>query len=173
MIRIVILKTTWYYLNMTQVSKHFMSSVIEEKVYEVFIKSIKNTQSSSEVVNFLNDLLSPVEKVMMAKRVAVAFLLLEGKYTYNDISRILKVSKGTIAKIHAVFALQGSGYRKILGDVLKRKQIGQALGELYDILTPLPPKGANKGEWKKEKREKKLEREQPLEKDNFTIISFI
>ncbi|MEK7470886.1 MAG: Trp family transcriptional regulator [Patescibacteria group bacterium] len=147
---------------MTQVSKHFMSPVIEEKVYRVFIESVKNTKSSSEVVDFLNDLLSPVEKIMMAKRVAVAFLLLENKYTYVQISKTLKVSKGTIAKIHAVFALQGKGYKKILGDILKRKVAKSALSELLDILTPLPPKGANIGEWKKSKREKKWKREEPL-----------
>lgn len=139
-----------------------MSPLIEEKVYKVFIESVKNTKSSSEVVDFLNDLLSPVEKVMMSKRVAVAFLLLENKYTYNEISKILKVSKGTISKIHTVFALQGKGYKKILGDILKRKVARFALSELLDILTPLPPKGASIGEWKKKKREARWKREKPL-----------
>jgi uncharacterized protein YerC len=139
-----------------------MSPVIEEKVYKVFIESVKNTKTSGEVVNFLNDLLSPVEKIMMAKRVAVAFLLLENKYTYEEISKTVKVSRGTIAKIHAVFALQGEGYRKTLGDILKRKVAKSALSELLDILTPLPPKGANIGEWKKSKRLVKLKREEPL-----------
>lgn len=147
---------------MTQISKHFMSPVIEEKVYKVFIESIKKTRTSNEVVDFLNDLLSPVEKIMMAKRVAVAFLLLEDKYTYSEISRNLKVSKGTIAKIHAVFALQGKGYRKTLGDILKRKRIGNALSELYDILTPLPPKGTKPEYWKHLKIKEKQKREAPL-----------
>lgn len=147
---------------MTQISKHFMSPVIEEKVYKVFIESVKNTKTSGEVVDFLNDLLSPVEKIMMAKRVAVAFLLLEDKYTYEEIARTVKVSRGTIAKIHAVFALQGKGYRKTLGDILKRKAAKSALSELLDTLTSLPPKGANIGEWKKAKRLVKLKREEPL-----------
>lgn len=147
---------------MTQVSKHFMSPIIEEKVYKIFIESVKNTKTSGEVVDFLNDLLSPVEKIMMAKRVTVAFLLLEDKYTYGEISKVLKVSKGTIAKIHAVFALQGNGYRKTLGDILKRKTAKSALLELLDILTPLPPKGVNIGEWKKKKRESRRKRENPL-----------
>lgn len=134
---------------MGRVSKHFMNPEIEKRVYEVFIESVKNTKTSSEVVDFLNDLLSSVEKIMMAKRVAVAFLLLQDKYTYDEISKTVKVSRGTIAKIHATFALQGKGYRKILGDILKRKAAKSALSELLDILTPLPPKGANIGEWKK------------------------
>jgi uncharacterized protein YerC len=139
-----------------------MNPEIEKRVYEVFIESVKNTKTPSEVVDFLNDLLSPVEKIMMAKRVAVAFLLLQDKYTYEEITKTVKVSRGTIAKIHAVFALQGKGYRKILGDILKRKAAKSALSELLDILTPLPPKGANIGEWKKAKRMSKQKREEPI-----------
>lgn len=147
---------------MAQVSRHFMNPNIEKRVYEVFIESVKNTKDSSEVVDLLNDLLSPVEKIMMAKRVAIAFLLLQDKYTYDQISRTLKVSRGTIAKIHATFALQGKGYRKILGDILNRKNAKAALSELLDVITPLPPKGTNIGEWKKMKQKEKLKRERPI-----------
>jgi uncharacterized protein YerC len=134
---------------MTQVSKHPINPLIEKQVYEVFIESVKNTKTSGEVVNFLNDLLSPVEKIMMAKRVAVAFLLLEDKYTYEEISRKLKVSRGTIAKINAVFALQGKGFRKTLGDILKRKAAKSALSELLNILPSFPNKKGDFDDWKK------------------------
>src|SRR3989338_1361095 len=121
---------------MTQVSKHFMNVKIEKKVYEVFINSNKNTKSSEEVINFLNDLLSPVEKTMLAKRVSVAFMLLEDKYTYMEISRVLKVSFGTIAKVHSVLALQGKGYRKTIGDILIRKVVRNSLSEFLDLISP-------------------------------------
>ncbi len=139
-----------------------MSTKIQTKVYEVFVESVKNTKTSGEVIDFLNDLLSPIEKIMMAKRVAVAFLLLEDKYTYAKISKAIKVSKGTIAKIHAVFALQGKGYRKTLGNILKRKVAKSALSELLDILTPLPPKGTKPEYWKYLKNKERLEREKSL-----------
>lgn len=147
---------------MGRVSKHFMNPEIEKRVYEVFIESIKNIKTPREVIDFLNDLLSPTEKAMIAKRVAVAFLLLEDKYTYEEISRTLKVSRGTIAKIHAVFALQGKGFRKTLGDILKRKAAKSALSELLDILIPLPPKGTKPEYWKYLKNKERLERERPL-----------
>ena len=70
---------------MSQVSKHFMNPNIEKRVYGVFIESVKNTKNSSEVVDFLNDLLSPIEKIMMAKRVAIAFLLLQFRYQSLDL----------------------------------------------------------------------------------------
>ena len=143
-------------------SKHFMNKKIEEKVHEVFINSIKNAKSHDEVISFLKDLLSPAERSMLAKRVSIAFILLENKYSYEDIIKTLKVSDGTVAKVHAVLALQGSGYRKTIGDIFVRKIIRNSLAEFLDILTSLPPKGANIGEWKKSKRLSRNEREKPL-----------
>lgn len=147
---------------MTQVSRHFMNEKIEKKVYEVFINSVKNTKSSEEVIDFLNDLLSPVEKAMLAKRVSVAFMLLEDKYTYDEISKTLKVSFGTIAKIKAVLALQGEGYRKTIGNIMLKKMVRNSLSEFLDLLTPLPPPHVNIGEWRKSKRQSKLKREEAL-----------
>lgn len=139
-----------------------MNERIEKKVYEVFINSVKNTKSSEEVIDFLNDLLSSVEKTMLAKRVSVAFMLLEDKYTYEEISRSLKVSFGTIAKINAVLVLQGKEYRKTIGDILIKKVVRNSLSEFLDLLTPLPPPQVNIGEWKKSKRLAKNRREEAL-----------
>jgi len=117
-------------------SKHFMNEKIEKKVYEVLINSIKNTKSSDEVIDFVNDLLSPAEQLMLAKRVCIAFMLLENRYSYEDIIKTLKVSDGTIAKVHAVLALQGKGYRKTIGDILIRKIVRNSLSEFLDLITP-------------------------------------
>jgi uncharacterized protein YerC len=116
-------------LCMSQVSKHFMNPKIAGKVYEIFISSIKNSESKDEIVSFLDDLLSPAEKTMLAKRVATAYLLLENKYTYREISTILKISLGTIAKIHTIFVTKGSGYRKVIGNIVISKNIKNILSE--------------------------------------------
>lgn len=121
---------------MSQVSKHFMNPKISAKVYEVFINSIKNSRSKNEVVSFLDDLLSPAEKTMLAKRVAIAYLLLENKYTYREISKTLKISLGTIARVHSTFALKGIGYRKIIGNLITNKNIKNLLSEFLDLVTP-------------------------------------
>lgn len=121
---------------MSQVSKHFMNPKVSEKVYGIFINSIKNTGSRQDVINFLDDLLSPAEKTMLAKRVAIAFMLLEDKYTYYEISKTLKISFGTIAKVHSIFALKGGGYRKIIGNLVLKKSIRNSLSEFLDLITP-------------------------------------
>ncbi len=147
---------------MPQISKHPNSPQVERRVYEIFIESVKNTKSADEVIDFLNDLLTSTEKIMLSKRVAIAFLLIKGGYDYRQISRILRVSLGNIARIHAILALQGEGFRKILFPVLKKQAMKRALGELGEIVNILPHKGTNIGEWKKAKRQARWKREEPL-----------
>lgn len=146
---------------MSQVSKHFMNPKIANKVYDVFISSIKNVGSRNEVVTLLDDLLSEPEKTMLAKRVATAYMLLENKYTYQQISRTLKISYGTIAKIQATFALKGKGYRKTIGKLLLNKTIRNLLSEFLDPLTPTRRTLAGEA-YLKPKLESKWRREEPL-----------
>jgi uncharacterized protein YerC len=138
-----------------------MNPKIAKKVYEVFISSIKNSKSNDEVVSFLDDLLSEPEKTMLAKRVAIAYMLLENKYTYHEISRTLKISFGTIAKVHSIFSLKGSGYRKIIGDLILKKSIKNSLSEFLDLLTPAR-KTLTGEKYLKIKLERKWEREAHL-----------
>jgi hypothetical protein len=46
--------------------------------------------------------------------------------------------------------------------MLLKKSIRNILGELGEVVTLLPPKGANFGEWKKSRRIAKQKRENPL-----------
>ncbi|KKR39372.1 hypothetical protein A2210_01020 [Candidatus Woesebacteria bacterium RIFOXYA1_FULL_40_18] len=147
---------------MSRISKHPNEEIVENKLYDIFINSIKNINQTEDVVSFLNDLLSPQEKVMLAKRIGVAYLLLQGKYTYDEIKKALRVSLGTIAKIHAVLALQGEGFRKTLQKIIFKKNVKNSLSELLEILTPLPPKGVSRGEWHKSRRQARWKREEPL-----------
>lgn len=147
---------------MSRISKHPNEKMIENKVYKIFINSIKNINQTVGVVSFLNDLLSPQERIMLAKRIGVAYLLLQDKYTYEDIKKTLRVSLGTIAKIHAVLAVQGEGFRSTLGKIILKKDVRNSLSELLDVLTPLPPKGTDWRKWRKRKRKARLKKEEPL-----------
>lgn len=147
---------------MSRISRHPIEEVVEDRVQRIFIDSVKDVTDTSTVISFLKDLLSPPERIMLAKRISIAFLLLQGKHTYDEIGKILRVSKGTIAKVHAILALQGEGFRKVLGKMILKKSTKNALGELVEILTPLPGKGVNRSEWYKQRRKNRLKRQEPL-----------
>lgn len=147
---------------MSRISKHPQEEIVEDKISKIFIDSIKNVNQTEDVVSFLKDLLSPQERIMLAKRIGIAYLLLQGKYTYDEIGKALRVSPGTIAKVRAVMALQGTGFRKVLGKIILKKEVKNSLSELLEILTPLPPKGVNRGEWYRKRRKAQWRREEPL-----------
>jgi uncharacterized protein YerC len=147
---------------MTQISKHPIEPKVEKRIYEIFIDSIKNSKNTNDIVDFLNDLLTPTEKVVLAKRLAVAYVLMKGDLDYRQISKTLRVSLGTIAKIHATFALQGNGYKKIISKMLLKQSIKKSFSELGDAFTSIPPKGANIGRWKKDRRLARREKEEIL-----------
>lgn len=147
---------------MSQISRKFISPDIEKKIYEIFVSSISQATDPQDTVSFINDLLSPVERKMLAKRVAIAFLLMKGGYTYEKISGMLKVSFGTIAKINSTLQTQGKGYRKIVAELLDKQAVKRVLGEILDAFLLIPPKGTNWGRWKKEMAEREAKRNSPL-----------
>ena len=102
---------------MAQVSQSPVSKNIKIVIQENFRRLISSLKKSSEVDLFLQDFLTKTEKIMLAKRLAVAFML-EKNYSYNEIEYILKVSPSTIAKIQQILE-SGKGYqvgvKKLMG----------------------------------------------------------
>ena len=147
---------------MTQVSKHPVSVYVEKRIYKIFIDSIKNTRTDKQVISLLNDLLSKTEKIMLSKRIAIAVLLEHGDYTYREISKMLRVSLGTVEKIKGILLIQGEGYRRIIHKVALNKELNNLLGEMIEVIKPLPSKGANWSRWYKQRRTARFKRLRPL-----------
>lgn len=106
---------------MPQVSKRIISKDIESRMFETLWEAIAKVKSTEEVQTFLNDLLSPTEKTMMAKRLAIAALLLKG-FNYESIKDSLKVSNETIAKV-AVTLNVNTGYKLVVGKIAKSETL--------------------------------------------------
>lgn len=113
---------------MAQVSKKFLSKDISQRMFEVFFSAFTKL-SGENVADFIEDLLTPTEKIMLAKRFTIAFLLLKG-YEYEEIADILKVSKGTIWNVKAWLRLKGQGYRTIIEKISKEEKIKKILKEI-------------------------------------------
>jgi TrpR-related protein YerC/YecD len=96
---------------MAQVSRHPLSKLIYERIFEIFIKSIISIKNKKEAEDFLNDFLTPTERIMLAKRLTIAVLLTKG-YDYNQIHKVLHVSTATIAGVNVFLKYTGEGYKK-------------------------------------------------------------
>ncbi len=143
---------------MTQVSRLPLSAVIEERVYEIFLDSVTEVKTTDDVKKFLDDLLSPTEKIMLAKRLSIAFLLHKG-YHQRSICRILKVSLGTVNKVSLGLKLGGEGYQKVIRKILAKEGMEDFWHKIDDFINDVfPPKGRNLGSWRSERIRTKISR---------------
>lgn len=75
-------------------------------------------ENKDQVKNFLKDLLTHTEMKMLAKRIQIAKMLLEG-YNYRDIRNYIKVTDPTISKISNILATGGEGLKSAINYLQK------------------------------------------------------
>src|SRR3990167_7778992 len=98
---------------MSQVSKRLLSKTIQERLFQNFWEIFAQIKKPKEVAVFLEDFLSPTEKVMLAKRLAIAILFSKG-YDHRSISSLLKVSTSTVNNISIFLKNNTSGYKLLI-----------------------------------------------------------
>ena len=109
------------YSHYSKKEKHSELSLREQQeLLSEFCESLLDLKNKDEAVNFLIDLLTKSEALMLAKRIAIAKLLLNGKH-YREIEKALKVSHGTITKVAQWLAEGGEGFRVIVKRAKKRR----------------------------------------------------
>ena len=86
-------------------------------MYETLFEAIKHLRSKEEIQLFLTDLLSPTERTMLAKRLAIAALLMRA-YEYESIMNMLKVSSATISKV-ALVLNHNQGYKNTINKIAR------------------------------------------------------
>lgn len=147
---------------MTQVSKYPISKAVEKRIFEIFFSTIVNLRSSEDVASFLEDFLTPTEKMMLTKRLAVAVMLAKG-YDYRAIRKTLRVSFQMIASVNLWFKYKGKGYQKVIERILREEKADEFWQKIDNVLGDIvPPKGQNWSYWRKEKWQKKIEKAKPF-----------
>src|SRR3989339_2041226 len=127
---------------MSQVSRRYLNPKVEQQIFDTFVESFASLSSSQKATDFLYDLLSPVEQVMLAKRLAIAYMLMKGR-SQRDVADTLKVSQATVNKVNASLKI-GIGYRTIISHMLQKEKVVAFFDKLEEKLDHLiPPKGAN------------------------------
>lgn len=96
-------------------------------------------ENKDQVANFLRDLLTHTEMKMLAKRIQIAKMLLEG-YDYQTIRNYVKVTDPTIAKISNKLETGGEGLKLAISYLQKiEKQIDKERMKLTpDLKTKYP-----------------------------------
>src|SRR3989304_1870821 len=130
---------------MSQVSRRKLDRALENYIFANFVKTISKLKNTAQIKNFLNDLLSPVERTMLIKRLAIAVMLTKG-YTYEQIAHTLKVTSPTIKNVS--FALKfgkKNGFKKAVEEILKDQRREVFFDKIEELLLQLSPPKLYKG----------------------------
>lgn len=127
---------------MAQVSRYPLPKKIYERIFEILFQSVAKIKNKKEAEEFFNDFLTPTERIMLAKRLAIA-VLLSRNYDYRSIRKVLNVSPPTIAAVSIALKYTGEGYRKIVDRLLGEEAIKESLLEVLGDLAELGSLGGS------------------------------
>lgn len=140
---------------MTQVSKYPVSVEVEKRMYAILVDTISKLITSDEINEFLAEFLSPVEKVMLAKRMTIAVLLSKG-YNYKEINKILRVTPSTIASVSIALKYSKRGYKKAVDKILSSEELDAFWQKVDDVIHNLVPSAP--GNWSYMRSRHEIER---------------
>lgn len=126
---------------MTRISRRPLRKELEVRMFEIFWQCFADLKSPKEVFEFFEAFVSPAEKVMLAKRLAIAVLLEKG-WDYQSISSAVKVSTSTVNSVRSQMLYRGDGYRKAARKIIANEQIVNFLENLaVDVASAISPVG--------------------------------
>lgn len=148
---------------MSQVSKRYLEKQVEERISDLFWNSLSSLSTKEKVAMFLDDLLSPTEKIMLGKRLAIAFMLLKN-YSYPTINKRLKVSDATIWNVKTTLTYKGKGYKMAIENIMNKEKwekFWQDLDFFFEQIMP-PTRGTDWKEVRKKQWEKRRKQNKPF-----------
>ncbi|MBI4009089.1 hypothetical protein HY357_02555 [Candidatus Roizmanbacteria bacterium] len=143
---------------MARISRFKLKDHVLEKLFTLFFEVVGKKYSKDEFQKVIRDLLSPVERVMIAKRIAIVYLLLKG-IDYKIICDVLKVSSATISRYNLLLE-KSDGLVPSFKVIISSDKVKLFLEELFNTLFPPGAYGVNwKTAWQRkfELERKKIE----------------
>lgn len=135
---------------MSQISKRYLQKQVEERILDLLKTSLSSIAKKDDIGLFLDDLLTPTERLMISKRLAIAFMLMKG-YSYPVINDMLKVTDTTIWSVKTNLGFRGKGYKTVIEQIMSKEKWEKFWDDLDHFLTmAVPPRpGTN---WKEVRR---------------------
>lgn len=140
---------------MTQISKRQLDKRTQERIYEIFVEIIAQAQNAADVQSLLADFFTYTERIMLPKRLCIAYLLLKG-YDHRAIASYLNVSFTTINRVSTALKAGGQGYTVMLTRLQKREQFDTTLKQIEEgIVSMLASMGGPSRLWKNIRNEQR------------------
>jgi len=114
---------------MTRICRIPVEDKVLQRLYFLLFEVVNCMDEEESFSEIINELLSPTERIMVAKRVAIIYLLMK-KINYENIADVLKVAPATIAKFHKIMIENGS-IKKALKGIVANEKVKDFLEKLY------------------------------------------
>lgn len=130
-------------VKMPKVSENPISRETERQIFDAFIKTFARIDNPQVLKMFADDLFTPTEKIMLAKRLMAAVLIQKG-YAPSVICSILKMSKTTVNTIQRDLRKHGEGYKTVFNKFFRETRVEKFLdsAEKWLRALQLPIKGS-------------------------------
>jgi uncharacterized protein YerC len=115
---------------MVHISKKYLDANKLNKLFSLFFEIVGKRRNKTEFESVINDIVSPTEKLMIAKRLAITYLLLK-KIEIANICEAIKVSKSTVAKFVILLRLHNGGIKDLMTKMIKNEKIDDQLKDLF------------------------------------------
>ncbi len=107
---------------MPQISRNPVHKDVFYNIRDDFLWIIGDLHSTEDVKTFFYDFFTKTERIMLAKRLAVAAMVHEG-YNYRDIRDVLHVSTSTIQRVADVLDGGGLGIIRAIDRLTKEERL--------------------------------------------------
>lgn len=118
---------------MTHISKKWIDPKVWRYVTDSLVYLIKDLNNTPDTRKFLDSILSDTEKLMISKRIVLAFLLKHNIGT-DKICDLLKLTPATVARQKLWIQLHQEGFDIIFSKMEKRRKGDMAKEILYNLL---------------------------------------
>lgn len=123
---------------MTQVSRHQLQPEMEKLIFGELCEFASLISAKNGFYEFLNDFLTPTEKIMLSKRSMIMVLLMRGQKV-EHIKDTLFVSNSAVMSVSSWLKNASPTTRKALGLLDLKKDWQQFFDQIEAILDKLPP----------------------------------
>lgn len=124
---------------MPQVSRYPLAKDVYFEILDELFWLLTEIKNKEEMKTFLYDFFTKTERIMLAKRLAVALMLTQG-YSYSTIKELLKVSTGTVSRTSLWLEKGGEGLKKGLAKLAKKEEMEKFWRNLNRFLENATPK---------------------------------
>lgn len=107
---------------MPHVSRKRLPTKTLKQILDSLVLVLTETKNKQEMGQFLDAFLSDTEKVMLAKRIAIVYLLSEG-VSGEAIAETLNVTPFTVSRIKLWYETKGEGYKIAIKELKKQKYL--------------------------------------------------